>query len=196
MKDVKTVDEFILSHEKWQNMLIELRTITQASGLEEFIKWGVPVYAYKGKNILGLAPFKNYVAIWFYQGALLKDSSKKLINAQEGTTKALRQWRFKSIEEIEPELITEYINEAIENEKSGKKIGHTTKPELEIPPELINIFNENEGIKNNFNRLTSYKQREYIEFVVSAKRQETKEKRFEKIIPLLIKGIGLNDNYR
>jgi uncharacterized protein YdeI (YjbR/CyaY-like superfamily) len=196
MKGSNTVDEYIIGQGRWRSELIELRNIIAATGLDESIKWGVPVYSYNDQNILGIAAFKTYVAIWFYQGSLLKDTEKKLINAQEGTTKALRQWRFNSFDEIEPQIITEYIIEAIENEKSGNKIKPTAKNELEMPEELIKVFDENAGIKLNFEKLTPFKRREYLEFLQSAKRQETKEKRLEKIIPLLMAGIGLNDKYR
>src|SRR5512147_1848906 len=165
MKGSKTVDEYILSQEKWQGELIELRKIVKATGLEENVKWGVPVYSVNGNNVLGIASFKNYVAIWFYQGVLLKDEKRVLINAQEGTTKALRQWRFTSINEINPKLIASYIREAIANEESGNKIKPSVKKELEIPVEFLELFKENDTLKQNFEKLTPFKQREYIEYI-------------------------------
>jgi uncharacterized protein YdeI (YjbR/CyaY-like superfamily) len=113
-----TVDEYILSTEKWRESLELLRSILLAEGLTETIKWGGPVYTSGSKNIAGMAAFKNYVAVWFYQGALLKDEKNMLVNAQEGVTKALRQWRFESVQEIasNSDLLTKYILEAIENE--------------------------------------------------------------------------------
>jgi uncharacterized protein YdeI (YjbR/CyaY-like superfamily) len=196
MKATKTADEYILSQNNWQNELIELRKIMQSSGLIEAIKWGVPVYSYNGKNVAGLAAFKSYVGIWFYQGALLKDKNKKLINTQEGTTKALRQWRFNSSDEIDTKLVTEYLHEAIENEKTGKRIPQGPKPETVMPEELSVILKEDPVINLNFNKLTLFKQREYIEYISEAKRADTRQKRLEKIIPVLLKGLGLNDKYR
>jgi uncharacterized protein YdeI (YjbR/CyaY-like superfamily) len=196
MKVTQTVDEYIISQERWRSELIELRNLMMAAGLEESVKWGIPVYTFGGKNVAGIAAFKLHVAIWFYQGALLKDEKKKLINAQEGTTKALRQWRFTSFEEIDNDLISTYINEAIQNERSGISLKPAAKAALEIPKELVKVFNESVEIKQNFGKLPSYKQREYIEFILLAKKQETKDKRIEKIVPLLLKGIGLNDKFR
>lgn len=86
MKGAKTAEEYILSHPEWQNELIELRKIMLSCKLDETIKWGVPVYTFRGKNLTGLAAFKNYTGIWFYQGVLLQDKAAKLINAQEGLT--------------------------------------------------------------------------------------------------------------
>ena len=196
MKNAKTTDEYILKQSYWQNELLELRQIMRSSGLKETIKWGIPVYTHNDKNIAGMAAFKNYVAIWFYQGATLKDEKKKLVNAQEGITKALRQWRFKSPEDIEPELIRQYISEAIENEIKGNIIEPSAKSKIEIPVEITLLFHENKELKENFNKLTPFKQREFIEFISEAKRPETRKKRVDKIIPILAKGLGLNDKYR
>lgn len=122
MKKLKTVDEYILNHENWREELNLLRDICKSTGMQETVKWGGPVYVINGKNVLGLGAFKAYVSIWFFQGALLKDKKAKLINAQEGKTNALRQWRFKNSEEINIKLVTEYIEEAISNQKAGKEI--------------------------------------------------------------------------
>lgn len=196
MKAAKTVDEFILQEKTWQEELIKLRKIALKAGLSETIKWGGPVYVHNGKNIIGIAPFKNYVALWFYQGALLKDEKKKLINAQEGITKALRQWRFNSMDEIDENLILEYINESVQNLEKGNIIKAEKKPDFVIPAELESEFSKNEELLKNFYTLSSYKQREYVEYIEEAKREETKLKRLEKIIPIILDGRGLNDKYK
>lgn len=99
----------------------------------EKIKWGGIVYVLNGKNVIGIGGFKNYFTIWFFNGVLLQDKKHLLVNAQEGVTKSLRQWRFTSIEEVDEAAVLDYIKEAIENEKQGK----TNKPENKIP-----IFSE------------------------------------------------------
>ncbi len=91
----KTVDDYIEAAEPWQDELIRLRKILRSTDLEETVKWGAPCYTHDGKNVVGMASFKSYVGLWFHQGALLGDKKKVLINAQEGKTKALRQWRFR-----------------------------------------------------------------------------------------------------
>ncbi|NJO87983.1 MAG: DUF1801 domain-containing protein, partial [Chloroflexia bacterium] len=98
MKYSKSIEEYIENNPQWGKELTQLISIVRETGLEETIKWGAPTYTFNGKNIVGLGAFKSYVGLWFHQGALLADPEKKLINAQEGTTKALRQWRFNSME--------------------------------------------------------------------------------------------------
>ncbi len=196
MKATKSAEEYILSVEQWQAALIKLRDIGLASGLDENIKWGIPVYSHQGKNVMGIAAFKTYVALWFHQGALLEDKQKKLINAQEGTTKALRQWRFNSIEEIDAELIHAYILEAIQNVEQGKEIKATRKDPFEIPVELLAEFDQSQELIKRFYSFTESKQREFANYVNEAKRKETRDQQIEKIIPLILEGIGLNDKYK
>lgn len=133
-----TVDQYIDSNGSWREALLLLREIFLESELNESIKWGMPVYTLKNKNVAGFSAFKSHVGIWFYQGVLMKDSGDRLINAQEGVTKALRQWRFESSDEIRHHrgLIKHYIDEAIENEKKGFRIQPDRNKKLEIPDEL------------------------------------------------------------
>ena len=88
---VKSVDEYIETHNSWEKELQALRSVLQNTELEECIKWGTPVYTLNGKNVVGMAAFKNHCALWFFNGALLKENTALLYNAQEGKTKALRQ---------------------------------------------------------------------------------------------------------
>jgi len=166
--------------------------------MTETIKWGAPVYTFERKNIVGIGAFKSYVGLWFFQGALLNDKKKKLINAQEGKTKALRQWRFNSVKEIEAEskTIKQYLKEAILNQKQGKEIKPERKKLLEIPKELNDFIKKDKKVKESFNSLSLSKQREYAEYISEAKRDETKLKRLFKIAPIILKGKGLNDKYR
>lgn len=196
MEYAKSVVEYLNKHPEWEAALLQLVSIAKSTGLEENIKWGAPTYTYKGKNIVGIAAFKSYVGLWFHQGALLKDPAKKLINAQEGTTKALRQWRFSSSAEIESDLVKSYILEALENQKKGLELKPEPKAEIEIPDELEEAFESDTNLSNKFKQLTNFKQREFIEYVAQAKMEDTRQKRLDKVIPMILKGIGLNDKYR
>lgn len=198
MKKAANVDEYIINSDKWQDSLILLRDIVLITELSETIKWGSPVYSFESKNILGIGAFKNYIALWFFQGALLKDKKKKLVNAQEGVTKALRQWRFGSIEEVQDnaEIIKEYIEEAIQNQKAGLEIKAQKNKPLVVPVELNEAIRNNPQLKKSFESFTQSKQREFAEYILGAKRPETKQKRLEKILPMILNGIGLNDKYR
>ena len=198
MKRYQTPEEYIVNNKERQQSLILLRDILLSTQMTETIKWGVPVYTFEGKNIVGTAAFKSYVGLWFFQGALLKDKKKKLINAQEGKTKALRQWRFNSVKEIEAESesIKLYLEEAILNQKQGKEIKPEWKKSFEISKELNRLFKKDKKVKESFNSLSVAKQREYTEYISEAKRDETKQKRLLKIVPIILKGKGLNDRYR
>jgi len=198
MKRYKTPEEYIANNNDWQQSLILLRDILLSTQMTETIKWGVPVYTFEGKNIVGIAGFKSYAGLWFFQGALLKDKKKKLVNAQTGKTKALRQWRFNSVKEIEAEsqTIKQYLEEAILNQKQGKEIKPERKKSLEIPKELNGLFKQNKKVKECFSSLSLPKQKEYAEYIIEAKRDETKQKRLSKIAPLILTGKGLNDKYK
>jgi uncharacterized protein YdeI (YjbR/CyaY-like superfamily) len=197
MKAFATVDEYISGTGEWMESLNLLRDLFLSAGLDETVKWGGPVYTYEGKNIAGMAAFKSYAGIWFFQGALLKDKQKKLVNAQEGVTKALRQWRFGSADEVDREskLIIEYIKEAIAHQKQGRQIKPDKNKPLILPEELKQVLDNNAGLKQRFDALSLSKKRDYVEYIGEARQMETKQKRLDKIIPMILEGKGLNDKY-
>lgn len=196
MQRYKTVDDYIENSGPWRDALVLLRRILNETDLEETVKWGGPCYTADGKNIAGLGAFKSYVGIWFYQGALLSDPDKVLINAQEGTTKALRQWRFNTLDEIDGPQIKAYVEEAVEHQKQGMAIKADRNKQLVMPPELTRALNDNPEAGACFNGLAKGKQREFAEYITEAKREETKQKRLEKILPMILANKGLNDKYR
>jgi uncharacterized protein YdeI (YjbR/CyaY-like superfamily) len=127
MKRFKTVDEYVASREHWQDEIRRVREILLSTPLTEDVKWGAPCYTFDDKNVVGIGGFKSYFGLWFFHGASLKDPKKVLINAQEGKTKALRQWRMKSAKEIKPAVIRAYVREAIQLVRDGQKIGPQKK---------------------------------------------------------------------
>lgn len=190
------VETYISKHPNWVALLRQLRQNLLAAGLEETIKWGAPAYTLAGANIVGMVAFKDFVCLWFYQGVFLKDPEKVLHNAQEGKTKALRQWRFEASDQVNEQLLQSYLTEAIENQKQVKKIKPEKGKDLQIPEELLAALYKNATAKSSFYELTLGKQREYAEYIAEAKRVETKEKRIEKIIPQIINKVGLYDKYK
>lgn len=179
----------------WAEELDMLKAILNKTPLVETTKWGGPTYTYNGKNVLGLGGFKNFFTIWFYKGVFLKDEDKILINANEENTKSLRQWRFTSKNEIDEKKVLQYIYEAIEVEKAGLEI-KPEKKETVIPELLLQELDANPAMLEAFQKLTPFKQREYCEFIETAKQEKTKLARLEKMRPQLLMGIGLNDKYR
>lgn len=197
MKKIHSVEEYLETSEKWSKELTKIREIILKTELVETVKWGIPTYTINTKNVVGFAGFKSYFGLWFFNGVFLKDEEQVLINAQEDKTKGMRQWRFNSIDDINEPLLLKYLNEAIENQKQGLEIKPERKKKaIVIPKELEAVFIKKPVIKTAFENLTAFKQREYCEYIASAKRDATKLSRLEKITPMIAQGIGLNDKYR
>lgn len=192
----KTVDEYINIHSGWEPGLTYLRELLLSTGLEETIKWGAPVYMANGKNVVGIGAFKRHFALWFFQGSLLKDNTSLLSSAQENKTKALRQIRFESAKAIQKEILRAYILEAVNNEKEGKRLKPASGEVVEIPPELEAVYSGNEELRIAFWDLSPGKRRDYCNYISEAKKTETRNRRLDKILPLIKEGMGLHDKYR
>ncbi|MEQ9188745.1 MAG: YdeI/OmpD-associated family protein [Cryomorphaceae bacterium] len=193
MKLAKTVESYI-NESQWKDELQSLRAILTNTELSEELKWGTPHYTINGKIVVGIAGFKSYFGLWFHQGVFLKDPYKVLINAQEGTTRGLRQWRFQDGNEIIPSQVKEYVLEAVENQKAGKEIEKQPK-KVEFPDELKEALASNSSLSESFEKLTQGRQKEYAEHIGSAKQEKTRISRLEKCIPMIQKGVGLHDHY-
>ena len=197
MRTDKTNVVDILADEPWSEELLLLREIILSNKeLKEEIKWGAPLYTVNGRHVLAIGGFKNYFTIWFHHGVFLSDPNKVLVNAGEGRTRGLRQWRFASKEDIKPALVKKYINEAIQNSKDGKEIKPEKKEAIPVPAELQSAFRGDKSLKPAFQSLTPGKQREYLEYIAEAKTEATRIKRVEKIGPMIMAGKGLNDKYK
>lgn len=190
------ITRYIAKHTDWSTELETLRELFGRTELVEEMKWGSPTYTLNNKIVAGFAGFKKHYAIWFHQGVFLKDTEKILLNAQEGKTKALRQWRFEAGDAIPEDLVLAYIREAIQNSIEGKELKPMRKSGVILPSILENAFSENPELKTAFNKLTIGKQREYAEHIGSAKLRATQESRLKSAIPLIFAGKGLNDKYK
>lgn len=196
MKSYKTVDDYVEAQDKWRPQIETLRELLNSTRLIETVKWGAPAYTIGGKTVVGLGAFKNFVAIWFHQGALMSDPLNKLINAQEGKTQALRQWRFSEGDEIVAEEVLSYFEEAISNQEAGKEIKPPKTKPLVIPAELKHALSSNPKVEACFMDMGLTRKREFAEYIADAKRVETKQKRLDKIMPMILEGKGLHDKYR
>lgn len=196
MAKPKSAQEYISKHPDWEKSLSHLHSIISHTELEETIKWGMPVYTLKGKNVLGIAAFKEHFGVWFFNGSLLNDPDGHLHNAQEGKTKTMRQLRVSSFEEIDDEVVMGFVHQAIENQKAGKEVKIDVSREADIPPFLYEAFSDDKELKTHFDDLTPGRQREYAEYISTAKQEATKQRRLDKIIPMIKNGVGLNDKYQ
>ncbi|MFT3794263.1 YdeI/OmpD-associated family protein [Flavobacterium sp.] len=184
------------SNDLWEKEIEMLKDIVAQTELVETVKWGGIVYTVGNKNVLGIGGFKNFFTLWFFNGVFLTDPKKVLVNANEGVTKSLRQWRFSSIDEIDEKAILLYVNEAITNEKAGKSIKPEAKSKNFEVPEILILALKEAKLESRFFEFTPFKQREFSEYISEAKQEKTKRTRIEKILPMIKDGIGLNDKYR
>ena len=184
------------NNKKWGRELSVVASILSKAPLEKSIKWGAEVFTCNGKNVVSYGGFKDYFAIWFFNGVFLNDTSKVLVNAQEGKTKSLRQWRFTSMEEIDEKKILEYVTEAIEIEKKGLKMQPARFAPVAPPQLLADALKNDKALKSAFEQLTPGRQKEYIIYLNEARQETTKLKRLDKIKPMILNGTGLNDKYK
>ncbi len=196
MDKVESVDQFFDNLSKWREELELLRSIILSTELEENLKWGIPTYSIKGKNVLSISGFKNHFGIWFFQGSLLVDKSNQLKNAQEGKTKAMRQWRFLKEDVVDSVLVLKYVEEAVKNQLSGKKILTQSRATFIMSPVLESCIKFDVELADCFEKLTKGKQKEYSNYISEAKQESTKERRLKKIVPMIKVGVGLNDKYK
>ena len=188
------VDFYFSEAEKWRDELAKLRTIVLDSPLTEELKWGVPCYTFQKSNILLIHVFKEYCALLFVKGALLKDPAGVLIQQTENV-QAARQVRFTNIQEIvelEPTLKA-YINEAIQVEVSGLKVNYKKAEEFSIPDEFLSKLEDNPDLETAFYALTPGRQRAYLLYFSAPKQSKTRKARVEKFMAQILAGKRLND---
>lgn len=196
MKKFKSVDDFLSQVQCWQDEVKRLREILLTTELEETLKWSFPCYVFEGKNIVGLGAFQSYFGIWFFQGALMEDPDGILVNAQQGKTKGMRQWRMTHQREIKVRQIKKYVKNAIAVQAAGLEIKAERGKAIVIHPIFESALQENRKAAIAFAALSTGRKREYSEYINDAKRDETKVRRVAKILPMIEEGVGLNDRYR
>ncbi|CRK84707.1 YdeI/OmpD-associated family protein [Neobacillus massiliamazoniensis] len=188
------VDEFLSKSKKWKEEYEKLRNIVLDCKLTEEFKWMHPCYTFENKNIVLIHGFKEYCALLFHKGALLKDAHGILIQQTENV-QAARQIRFTNVQEIvemEP-ILKAYIYEAIEVEKAGLEVNFKKHTEYTIPEEFQNKLDEIPALKTAFEALTPGRQRAYILHFSAPKQSKTRESRVEKCMQQILNGKGLND---
>jgi uncharacterized protein YdeI (YjbR/CyaY-like superfamily) len=188
------VDAFLERQDKWRPEFEKLREILLGSGLREDLKWGQPCYALDGKNVALIHGFKEYCAILFHKGALLRDPKGVLIQ-QTKNVQAARQIRFTSVEEVTKleKTLKAYLREAIDNERAGLRIQFKKTEEIERPLEFESRLAASAKLRAAFAKLTPGRQRGYIFHFSQPKLSATRAARVEKHIPRILEGLGLDD---
>jgi uncharacterized protein YdeI (YjbR/CyaY-like superfamily) len=197
MKKTRTnpkVDFFFSKAKQWQEEFEKLRTIILDCGLTEELRWGKPCYSFQESNVVLIHGFKEYCALLFMKGTLLKDPEGILIQ-QTANVQAARQIRFVNVREIAKlaSILKAYISEAIEVEKAGLKVIYKKTSDFKTPEEFTYKLNKMPALKTAFEALTPGRQRGYLLYFSGPKQSKTRESRIEKCIPLIFDGLGLND---
>lgn len=191
---MEKVDRYIDKIKSWKEETILLREICLACGLDEEFKWMHPCYTFQGKNIVLIHGFKEYCALLYHKGALLKDTESILVQQTENVQSA-RQIRFTDKEQINhlKAAIKTYIFEAIEVEKAGLKVKAKKTSEYKIPTELDQAFKDNPDFETAFYQLTPGRQRGYLLHFSDAKQSKTRTSRIEQGKPKIFEGKGYNE---
>ena len=176
--------------ERWAAEIAEMRRVLARLALKEEHKWGKPTYTLDGKNIVILQGFKEYFGLGFFQGALLKDSKKVLV--QLGQVQAGRVMKFSGVKEIKAQAATinAYVREAIAVEKAGLRVEKKKSSDLHVPEELTAQFRKDPRFKRAFEALTPGRQRSYLYHFAAAKQSATREARIAKAMPAIFAGKG------
>lgn len=188
------VEKFIDGSKNWKEEMLLLQNLLHQCDLKEQLKWKHPCYTVDGKNVVILSPFKDYVSLSFFKGSLMKDPEKVLVAPGENS-QSTRQYKFQSLTEIEQAapVILKYLDEAIQIERSGKKVELKAVDKYDIPEELLEKFNEDVAYKKAFNALTPGRQKGYLLHFSQAKQSSTRKSRILDSENRVMKGKGLRD---
>jgi uncharacterized protein YdeI (YjbR/CyaY-like superfamily) len=188
------VDAYIGGLKAWKAEVAKLRQIVLGFDLDEELKWGVPCYTLRGKNVVLIHEFKDYCAILFVKGALLKDPDGILVQQTENV-QAARQARFTGVGEIAARkaALKACIAEAIEVEKAGLKVQKKETADFPVPEEFQARLSRDPDLKAAFQALTPGRQRAYLLYFSGAKQATTRQSRIEKCAPAIREGKGLDD---
>ena len=176
--------------ERWKAEIAAMRRVLAGFAMQEECKWGKPTYTVDGKNVVIMQGFKEYFGLGFFQGALLKDPKKVLV--QLGQTQAGRVMKFTSAKEITTKAATikAYVREAIAIEKAGLRMKKKATSDFPVPEELSERFRKDPRFKRAFEALTPGRQRSYLYHFGAARQSATRRARIEKAMPAIFEGRG------
>ena len=189
-----SVDPFFMNLKAWREELLVLRSLVLECGLSEELKWSAPCYVQGKSNVIIIQGFKEYCALMFFKGALLKDE-KSLLRAPGQNTQSGRLIPFTSLEQIidQADILKAYIHEAIDNEKAGLKVVHKQVSDYPVPEELKDMFLKKPALKKAFEGLTPGRQRAYLLHFSEPKQSNTRVTRIERMEDKIMRGKGMTD---
>jgi uncharacterized protein YdeI (YjbR/CyaY-like superfamily) len=186
------VDAYIKRSDKWPEEMARLRPILLSSGLTEEIKWGKPCYSHEGKNVVILQEMKDFLALMFFKGALLRDP-EGVLREQGANSRSARRIEFASVDDVTQlaDTVKAYVEEAIDVEEAGLDVGPA--PEPDFVDELQHRLDSDARFAKAFRALTPGRQREYNLYFAGAKQAKTREARVEKYTQKILDGKGFRD---
>ena len=189
-----SVDPFFMNLKVWREELLVLRSLVLECGLTEELKWSAPCYVQGKSKVIIIQGFKEYCALMFFKGALLKDE-KGLLRAPGQNTQSGRLIPFTSLEQIieQADVLKAYIHEAIDNEKAGLKVVHKQVSDYPVPEELTDMFLKKPALKKAFEGLTPGRQRAYLLHFSEPKQSATRVTRIERMEDKIMNGKGMTD---
>ena len=190
---VRTVEEYIVSHLVWKDCIDLIREVMLECGLDESIKWGMPTFMFKQKNIASMGAFKEHITLWYHQGIFLTDELNLL--SSDDKAKSMRHMKFQGIKDIDRDILKSYALEAMENQLAGKEVKIKQNKTFSIPKALQEALSAHSPFELAFNQLTWGKQKEYANYIAEAKQEKTVTRRLDKIKPLILKGRSLHEKY-
>jgi uncharacterized protein YdeI (YjbR/CyaY-like superfamily) len=186
------VDAFVKRAKAWRGEMEKLRAILLACGLDEELKWGKPCYSFDGKNIAIIQPFKGFLSLMFFKGALLKDTHG-LLRSQGANTQSALRLEFTSEAQVKKSVVAPYVKQAIQVEKAGLQVDFKAKRELELPEELARALKKDRKLAKAFEALTPGRRRSHVLHIAGAKQSQTRAARVEKSVPKILAGLGMNE---
>lgn len=194
MENTTKLASYFNTETRFREALNRLRGILHSTELKEEFKWEMPVYTLNGESLVGLCVFKDYLAVIFFNGALLRDKNNLLVNAQVAKTEHTRQLRYTNLVEIDENIVKTYIQEAITNQNKGINTENSwANEEPTIPEELQNAFTLSSHLKTRFELLPTEKQQEYIRYIAEGEDEQARSKRIEHCIPFIMLLRGISD---
>ena len=192
MKDYADVAAYLADSDQWPDEIAAIRPLLLSCGLVEAIKWGKPCYCIDDENVVLLQEFSDHLALMFFQGVLLDDPAK-VLHAQGPNTHGPKRMEFSSVDDVESlaEVITTYVDEAIQHAQAGTEL--PPRPDEELAPELQERLADDDALAEAFNELTPGRRREYNLHISGAKQAETRNRRIDKVVPRILDGKGLRD---
>lgn len=189
------VDAYIAKAQPFaQPILTHLRDLvhSHAPGTDETLKWGVPHFVLNGQNLAGMAAFKSHATFGFWRDEEVTGSPRD--SGAMGSMGRLASLADLPGDEVMAGLVKKAAALCAGGKPRRPKVG--PKAALDLPPDLGTALQANAAAQGHWDAFSPGKRRDYIEWVLEAKREETRAKRIETIVAQVAEGKDRNWKYK